>query len=273
LTFAFELTRGPVKGCRACGVQIAQDEGASPDQDTQFHAGVDEARYVDYFEPFRKSQYRHVLSRLPIKRGDLLLDIGASYGWLVEVGIELGLDAYGLEPSPMDYDPLLADRIVCRTLHEHASCADRPYDLVTLWHVLEHLRDPFEAAREIAGLLASDGLVVIAVPNAEGSMYRVGARLTKSLGYGRLMEELWYTHNPNMHRYYPTLESVRQLLAQAKLCIVESYTLDAFDWRRIWRRSTSPVGRAVLRAAGPVLHRSRFTRRENLIVVAQPRAR
>jgi len=91
----------------------------------------------------------------------------------------------------------------------------------------------------------------------------------KSLGYGRLMEELWYTHNPNMHRYYPTLEALRHLLAQAGLYIVEAYTLDAFDWRRIWRRSTSPVGRAVLRAAGPAVQRSGFTGRENLVVVAQ----
>jgi hypothetical protein len=190
---------------------------------------------------------------------------------MLETGSELGWDCWGLEPSPMDYNEPLAGRIFERTLEEHAAQSDVRYDIVVLWHVLEHFRDPFGAVEQTADLLADGGVALIAVPNASGRMFRLGSFLAKRLRMNRLMEELWYTHNPNMHRYYPTLQAVALLLGPRHLQIVDSYLLDAFDWRRIWRRSTSSVGRPALRVLGPALARSRLTRNENLIVVAQKR--
>jgi SAM-dependent methyltransferase len=43
-----------------------------------------------------------------------------------------------------------------------------PFQCVTLWHCLEHLRDPLHGVRELAELLTSDGVFIIAVPNADG---------------------------------------------------------------------------------------------------------
>jgi SAM-dependent methyltransferase len=41
------------------------------------------------------------------------------------------------------------------------------FDLVTLWHVLEHLPDPFAAVQCCSRLLRDDGLLVVEVPNLE----------------------------------------------------------------------------------------------------------
>jgi SAM-dependent methyltransferase len=265
---AFLLSRGPVVECAGCGVFIAREESVSPEQDRQFHQAVDERRYVGYFEPFRKDQYRQVLGRLDLATGQRLLDVGASYGWMVDVALELGLDGHGIEPSPMTYEPRLHGRIARRTLEEHAAQAAERYDVITIWHVLEHLRDPTEAARQLRDLLQDGGTVVIAVPNARGRMHKLGVALAK-FGSRRLVEELWYTHNPNMHRYYPTRDALGFILGAADLQIVESYTLDAFDWRRLWTRSTNRPGRMLLRTLGPVLHYSRLTATENLIAFAK----
>ena len=72
-----------------------------------------------------------------------------------------------------------------------------------------------------------------------------------------------------MHRYYFTENALRHILRTANLTIVDTYTLDAFDWKRIWSRSTSGVGKTVLRALGPAIERSGFTSNENLVVVAE----
>jgi 2-polyprenyl-3-methyl-5-hydroxy-6-metoxy-1,4-benzoquinol methylase len=269
-TFAFLLSRGPVAECPDCGVYIAQDRWTSTEQDRKFHDCL-ESRYVEYFEPFRKSQYRHALSRLPATQGTLL-DIGASYGWMIEVGSEFGFDSYGVEPSPMQYEPALATRIFGRTLAEHAKQTERSFDVVTLWHVLEHLRDPTAAADQIRSLLVEGGRVVIAVPNARGRMYRLAATLAATIRSRRLLEELWYTGNPNMHRYYFTEEALVHVLRTASLSVADAYTLDAFDWGRIWLRPAGGVGRPILRALGPAIQRSGFTRNENLVVVAQKRS-
>lgn len=255
--------------CPTCGLEVAHDETVSEAHDSQFHQELDEQEYISYFEPFRKGQYRTVLAKLKPEPGDRLLDVGASYGWMLTVGAEFGIDSFGLEPSPMHYAPELADRISHSTLDEYAVHASKRFDLVTLWHVLEHLRDPFGGLRAVHDLLQPGGRAVIAVPNASGRMYLLGSLLARRLGKGRLMEELWYTHNPNMHRHYFTPQSLTHMLESARLKPVDTYTLEAFDWHTIWSRGASPASRALLRVLGPGIAMSRFTAAENLIVVAE----
>jgi 2-polyprenyl-3-methyl-5-hydroxy-6-metoxy-1,4-benzoquinol methylase len=243
------------------------DESVSEEQDGQFHRDLDEGTYVAYFAPFRKRQYRHVLAKLDPEPGLRLLDIGASYGWMLEVGAEFGLDSHGLEPSPMGYESELQGRITSATLQAYAADSSDRFELITLWHVLEHLRDPFAALRDVRDLLQPGGRAIIAVPNAAGRMYKVGSVLARRFGRLKLMEELWYTHNPNMHRYYPTLEALIHMLHSAQLRVVDSYTLEAFDWHTIWTRGSGATSRSLLRVAGPVIGMSRFTAAENLIIV------
>src|SRR6266566_573619 len=81
---AFSFSRGLVVDCPACGVFISLDESVAPEQDAQFHNSLDEARYVDYFAPFRKAQYREALLRMATRPDMTLLAVGASYGWMLE---------------------------------------------------------------------------------------------------------------------------------------------------------------------------------------------
>ena len=265
----FRLARGPVAQCADCGVFIIEDRSTNSEHDRVYHENVDRSRFIAYFEPFRKTQYREVLTRIGEAGGRSLLDVGAAYGWMLEVGSELGFDCYGIEPSTIEYKPTLANRILARTLAEHAARSPRRYDVVTMWHVIEHLEDPFAGIRQIRDLLSRDGIAVIAVPNAGGGLYRVGSALARTLHYNRLMDELWYTHNPNMHRYYFTPQALSRLVRTADLGIEEVFTWENFDWKRIWVRSTNTVGRTVLRVVGPGIHWSRFTANENLILIAQ----
>jgi 2-polyprenyl-3-methyl-5-hydroxy-6-metoxy-1,4-benzoquinol methylase len=41
------------------------------------------------------------------------------------------------------------------------------YDCITLWHVLEHFNEPFKIMEEIARMLKSDGVCIIALPNSD----------------------------------------------------------------------------------------------------------
>lgn len=263
----FRLSRGPVVRCPECGVFVTFEESVPSEHRTQFHDDLDERGYIEYFMPFRKGQYREVLGRLGMPSGSTMLDVGASYGWMVQVGLELGFDSYGIEPSPLDYEPGIADRIETVTLEEFASRTDRRFSVVTAWHVMEHLEDPIGAARLIFELLEDGGSAVVALPNASGRMFRLASAMTR-LRYRRLVEELFYTWNPNMHRYYFTPDALRHVLSRAGFETVETICMEAFDWRRIWRRSTSRIGRPALRAVGPFIELSRFTARENLIAVA-----
>jgi SAM-dependent methyltransferase len=242
---------------------------ALPRQERLFYETIDEQAYVRYFEPFRKRQYRQVLRGLGLPAGCSHLDVGASYGWMVEVGLELGLDSLGIEPGEAAARPDVRSRIVRTSLADYAARADRRFDLVTIWHVLEHLPEPAEAMSQMRRLLKDDGRLVVAVPNAEGNMDRAALMLRRVLGSSRLMNELWYFHNANMHFFYYTPLALATLLRRAGLAQEAGYVMEAFDWRTIHQRAAGTVRRKLLQAAGPLIGASRLTGRENLIALAR----
>ena len=54
-----------------------------------------------------------------------------------------------------------------------------PFDVVAMWHVVEHLPDPFDALRAVSQALAPGGVALIAAPNPDALQFRVfGARWT-----------------------------------------------------------------------------------------------
>ena len=233
-----------------------------------FYSTVDEEAYTAYFQPFRKKQYAEALGGLGLRPGDSLLDVGASYGWLVEVALERGIDAWGVEPGEAMPAPAVADRIARGTLAGHAAGAPRRYDAVTLWHVLEHTSDPAAAVRQAAGLLKPGGRILVAVPNAEGRLFRLSL-LARRLGQPALVNALFYFDNPNMHRFYFTPRALERLLAAEGLQPVATSATEAFDWTAMHRRVAPGLRKLAVRAAGPAVGALRLTSRENLIVTAR----
>jgi hypothetical protein len=58
--------------------------------------------------------------------------------------------------------------------------------------------------------------------------------------YGRLMNELFYFHNPNMHFFYFNLTSVTKLLQRFGLRVCAAETIEAFEWITIHQRGQTP---------------------------------
>jgi hypothetical protein len=239
------------------------------EQQELFYSTIDEPRYVAYFEPFRKAQYELVLRGLGLPARRSLLDVGASFGWMVEVGLNLGFDSFGLEPGDVEYSAPLTSRIFKGTLTDYSRQADRKFDIVTAWHVLEHLPDPLEGAAALRELMSDTGRVVIAVPTTDGLLFRLALRLERVFKRKELLNELFYFHNPNMHFYYYNAKSLAALLTRVGLRPVSVVHMEAFDWSSIYRRVASETVGLLLRAAGPLIGLSGITRRENLIVIAQ----
>jgi len=44
------------------------------------------------------------------------------------------------------------------------------YDLITVWHVLEHLVDPIAILRQLRSMLTPDGRIMVEVPNADNAL-------------------------------------------------------------------------------------------------------
>lgn len=104
------------------------------------------------------------------------------------------------------------------------------YDLVTLWHVFEHLRRPDVALARIRTLLRPSGTLILAVPNA-GSWQ------------ARLFRRHWFHHDPPRHLWAFDPPSLLALLRDAGF---------AGRVRGTWSLEQNPYGivQSTLNAAG-----------------------
>jgi 2-polyprenyl-3-methyl-5-hydroxy-6-metoxy-1,4-benzoquinol methylase len=121
-----------------------------------------------------------------------LLRLLAPHGRLVEIGPGIGgfaalaQDAgYDVEVVEMDARASeFLDHVVGVKVHHSDDPAgtlrrEGPFDIVAMWHVIEHLPDPFDTLRAISDALAPGGVAVIAAPNPQALQLRLfGSRWT-----------------------------------------------------------------------------------------------
>ncbi|NND94803.1 MAG: class I SAM-dependent methyltransferase [Flavobacteriales bacterium] len=93
------------------------------------------------------------------------LDYGCGTGDLLSHCLELGFDVRGVEPNKSaktQLSPLIQDKVVSPADELNSN---RKYDVISLWHVLEHIPDPKEIIFELKKKLNVGGHLVIALPN------------------------------------------------------------------------------------------------------------
>jgi SAM-dependent methyltransferase len=103
-----------------------------------------------------------------------LLDVGASTGSFVAAAAAAGFDAWGIEPTP-SYARQARDQLgvdVRDGMLEQHDLAAGSLRVATLWHVLEHIREPLGPLRKLRHALAADGVLAVEVPNAGGAIAR-----------------------------------------------------------------------------------------------------
>ncbi len=103
-----------------------------------------------------------------------LLDVGCAAGFFLAVARDHGWDARGVEIS--DFAASYAKRSgfdVFKGALEEYPGTPGTFDLVTLWDVIEHLRDPKAALQKIRSLLKPGGHVVLTTPAIDSWTHRI----------------------------------------------------------------------------------------------------
>jgi len=92
-----------------------------------------------------------------------LLDIGAGTGDFINAAYSRGWDVTGVEPNEKAKKIASQKKILyaesTNELHDHT------FDVITMWHVLEHVPDVDLQIKELKRLLKPNGIIFIAVPN------------------------------------------------------------------------------------------------------------
>lgn len=92
-----------------------------------------------------------------------ILDIGAGTGDFLNVAKQNGWETIGVEPS--DKAKAIALKKEVPFVEETASLESHSFDMITMWHVLEHVPDLDSQIKELKRLLKPNGSLIIAVPN------------------------------------------------------------------------------------------------------------
>lgn len=127
-------------------------------------------------------------------KGARLADFGCGSGEFVERSIAEGLDAQGFEPGS-DYATYAKEKqgLPVQNCGWQDFALDAPVDVVTTFHVFEHLLDPMAAVAAVSGWLKDDGFFYIEVPNAKNGLELKGygsLHMAHTLGFSRYTLEL-----------------------------------------------------------------------------------
>lgn len=176
-----------VIGCSKCAYGWLLS-GDNPIQNTKenivynqeyFEGQKQHVGYGDYKKqlPWRIEKSRRLLRRiegitryfdLKVSGVPQALDIGSGYGFFRKVlndngwrhdGIEISQYAAEVCRQIYSYDTFVG------TTDEYLASKHLPYDLITLWDVVEHLGDPITEMKNVRSLLKEDGICVIRTPN------------------------------------------------------------------------------------------------------------
>jgi SAM-dependent methyltransferase len=140
------------------------------------------------------------MARLP--PGSRVLDFGSGDGNFLRRTSKEGWVSFGLEASFLPENNAPGGYEVFTDLADVRSRG--PFDAITLWHVLEHLPDPVATLRELEGMLTPKGVIVLAVPDAQGVQ-------AQSLGAD------WMHLDVPRHLFHFGRRSLERLLGRASL--------------------------------------------------------
>ncbi len=101
-----------------------------------------------------------------LAKGNQLLDIGCGTGEFLKICKDNGFDVQGIEPS--ENAKKFAIENYKLNIHSEDKIKEfgaESFDLISMWHVLEHVYHLKERVVEIQKILKKNGILIVAVPN------------------------------------------------------------------------------------------------------------
>jgi len=172
--------------CTKCGFTFTQDFPAENSIDKYYntpeyvsHSNTQRG-FVNFMYHFARkitlrSKINLVQKFVAIKNGDLL-DIGAGTGYFLNSMHNANWTVCGIEKSATARR--FAQQKFGLTLFEPdklVQIPDKSQDIITLWHVLEHLENPNIIFENLYRILKAEGVLIVAMPNrisADARHYR-----------------------------------------------------------------------------------------------------
>lgn len=147
----------------------------------------------------------NLVNGLQDKKG-ALLDIGAGTGDFLLVAKNNGWNVIGVEPSEKARS--VASQKGVELKQQAVDFADHSFDIITMWHVLEHVPDLQNQIKELKRLLKPNGAIIIAVPNFKSYDAKY---------YG----EFWAAYDTPRHLWHFSKTAIKKLFQNEKIELIK----------------------------------------------------
>ena len=197
----------PIYRCRACENAFVPDAAVPADLESlytpSYFEGGDSAGYPTYPQDAAVLQ-RNFARRLAwlesLRRPGRLLDVGAAYGFCLKVARERGWAAMGVEIAAEC--AAVAERLAGVTVvvgdFSRVDLAG-PFDVITMFDVLEHFRDPGASVARARDLLGPGGRLLVETGDLASP-------------WARLLGRSWYFLDPPQHLSYFTASGLARFV-------------------------------------------------------------
>ncbi len=195
----YELTR-----CKNCGVNFntyfPKNEEITEHYENKYKISIDDIYNDERRRYFRYPENIGLINDIVqfAKAPSSILDIGCDKGYFIDEARRYGFNVFGTELSKTAN---LYTKKIKLDVREKISDFEQKFDIVTLWHVLEHIPEPVDFLNEIKLKMNRPGYLFIRVPAFDSY-------------WSQLLKDKWDWFQPENHLFHYSMKSLSWLLTE-----------------------------------------------------------
>lgn len=193
--------------CDSCGFRFTNPR-PNANELGKYYKSEDYVSHSNTTKGFINSTYQSVRKYTLLKKLQLIskyfktgkiLDIGCGTGEFLNICKNAKWNAIGIEPS-LDARKMAIENygLDVREEAEIKNLESESFDIITMWHVLEHVPNLNERIEDLKRLIKPNGIIIIAVPNCES----LDAKIYK---------EHWAAYDVPRHLYHFTPKDIESI--------------------------------------------------------------
>lgn len=199
-----------IQSCSKCGFRFTNPR---PDNSSigQYYQSADYVSHNDQSAGIINKLYRlvrqytlrqklNLINSVQPQKGKLL-DVGCGTGLFLEMGQQGGWKITGVEPDDTARTAAM-NRLKTNVVETIQEVGEKPYDIITMWHVLEHVPNLQETIQELKSRLKTGGILLLALPNSD------------SLD-AEHFKQYWAAYDIPRHLSHFTPSTINRLVSQA----------------------------------------------------------